>query len=479
MPAISTRTYALVTKLQKSSQEVTMKIADKNSNASRLTGLALMSATGAFGLGCGGGVDVNGTIIDTYVWEGGEATVLRSSDDTAIAALVIDSDGDSEAFEGEVHEDGSFHIPGVPEGSYYLRISAPGGTSASGSLGSFYWTSERAIESGVTIPQRPDAKAATISPTKLEFDVGGLSPFYDGDSVLLHASGANLDTLLHTFPMEAGPDILPMNMAALGNLIDGSKGDRAYITHLTSRGTESFPYRSVATALKAEPFTLPDGGAVTVSGSLEDVPQQTVSIDWRYSSFKAAVDEPVEWEYASLKIAHRGRLSTLLEAESTFQDVAADVTFGNPFPSEWELVARAEAHLTLFPGLGGSRTIAIRCTIPISGVDPIVLAPDVRAVTNIKLNNTSASRILSWDAPGADGPVYYQIRVERDEANLGSIYTPETSAAIPDILVAGGGQYRFTVRMFQGVLDLTKRGASHSTCSAETPSEWITLAGAE
>lgn len=457
-----------------------MVIADKKSlNALIFMATALVSAAGALGCGSGGSA-VSGTLLDTYAWEGGEATVPRSPEGTAVAAIAIDADGDSEEFEGELHGDGSFDIPGVPEGGYYLRLSALDASGDSGFRGTFYWTSERALELGVTVPERPDAIQSTSSSTEITFDIAGLNPWQSDDGVWFYATGAYLSsrlsdqTLLEEGTTELGSVKLGADVLVGANLIDGSKGDRAYITQLTSRGTESFRYSSVAKALKAEPFTMTDGGAAAVSGSLEDVPQQTISIDWKQSRFEDAANTPALSGFVSLIIQHALHRSRLLEALNMPQVVAADVTFGNPYPSEWELYAFLDAQFTSDEP-GDSRRIIFRCATPISGAGPLVLAPEVSTVTNITLNKTGSSPILSWTAPSADGPVHYRISVQRDDMTVALIYTSETSAAIPDILAPSAPEYEFRVRAIRGALDLTTRGVSSPTCYAEAPSDRFSL----
>jgi hypothetical protein len=108
----------------------------------------LVSAAGAITLGCGDGDamsapqgDVEGTYINTYLWETGETTAPRT--DITVAAIVPQPDGPMKTIDGEVRDDGSFRIED-PGQSYYLKVS---GTDED-RIPSFFWTRERAFKLG-------------------------------------------------------------------------------------------------------------------------------------------------------------------------------------------------------------------------------------------------------------------------------------------------------------------------------------------
>src|SRR4051812_33313683 len=65
--------------------------------------------------------DVAGTNIDIYITAKGDVRVPQGPTDYQLSALVPKPDGSFTTIAGLVSADGTFRIPVVPQGTYYLR----------------------------------------------------------------------------------------------------------------------------------------------------------------------------------------------------------------------------------------------------------------------------------------------------------------------------------------------------------------------
>src|SRR5437870_2233263 len=66
--------------------------------------------------------EVSGTAIDTYVTEAGDVQQPRDLSGIDLAAFILRSDGTFTRIAGSGTAAGSFRIPGVPAGTYYLKF---------------------------------------------------------------------------------------------------------------------------------------------------------------------------------------------------------------------------------------------------------------------------------------------------------------------------------------------------------------------
>src|SRR5688572_18483799 len=86
--------------------------------SSKATWVILLAA-----VGCGEGApgEVGGTMVDTHVTEGPDLSDPWTTEELALTALVPQADGSFFSHPGLVAEDGSFRVPGVPPGVFYLK----------------------------------------------------------------------------------------------------------------------------------------------------------------------------------------------------------------------------------------------------------------------------------------------------------------------------------------------------------------------
>jgi len=87
-------------------------------------------------------------------------------------ALVPQSDGSFQTVNGSGNSDGTFSIPDIPGGYFWLL---PGHGA--------YWTSSRTFDFGVDINGQPPSSGSGAANTSLELNLAGLDPLQTGDQV--------------------------------------------------------------------------------------------------------------------------------------------------------------------------------------------------------------------------------------------------------------------------------------------------------
>jgi hypothetical protein len=471
----------------------------KNLRSSLLVGLSVAGAVGAVSCGSdssGAGSPeapfdgVKGAYLNSYVWGASKATA-PPVEGTSVAALVPQPSGGYTTIEGSFYEDGTFEIPGVPEGSYLLKIQSDGAAPY------FYWTKERVIELGYYYANRPDTRPVTISPTPMVLEVGGMSPWQETDEIEIFSPGAGS----FGFPFfELTPGVTSLGGASFdafemypANLIDGSKGDLLYVTQLVTRDAGGAPYTSLAKVFTPPPFSMEDGQPTTLSGSFSDVPQKTLSIDWKRAAFVALAKDVHPWaglfDSNFSVIAEYGGTSHITPTippsllsfygdSETMTDFAGELSYGNPFPSAWGLAATASAtfsmHVTL-PGADAPKLITgeVYCSTLLGDKASLTLSPSLGPVKDILVNGkptadwltgAGVTPVVSWSPPATGTAASYRVMIRRLEPMgtsrfVASLYTGETSIELPGGLLTTGYYYYIRVFANDTPINLTDRDA--------------------
>jgi hypothetical protein len=460
-----------------------------------LTGAASLSA-----LGCGSEVDppggsdadnVYGSIINTYIGETEEVTAVPSG--VAIEALVPQEGGGFKSFPAEVESDGSFEIPGLTEGTtYYLKLT--GGDPLT-SFPRFFVTSAGKLNLGSYINGRPDTKPITITPTDVRFELTGLNPSQATDAFELYSQGAGVVAYLYF------PDLMP-GATALTNvtndafemfypnvLIESAKGDATTVTQLVSRDAGGVPYQAIGKVAKVAPVTMVDGQLTTVTGSFEDVPQTSITLDWKRSAFggfaadvhpEATVSSSSFTIYAEAAGPSRFTRSAsptalqLFDDADTPSDLTAELTYGDPFPSGWDLIASATVNHTFkvaVPGTDTMRTVTgyVGCFGSVKGFVTTSFASAASPVKAVQVNGMSATSALtgvgasptvSFSAPASGAAGHYVIDIRKVTTTLtstvASFVTTETSVTIPEGILETGSAYLVRITAQPKGTDISK-----------------------
>lgn len=443
---------------------------------------------------------VTGTQQTVYVQEDGTEQVVPADLTRASPAAVVpraDGSGYDTLF-GEGHADGTFVIPEVPQGGYFLKS----GTS-------YYWQTARVLDLGRGDMGRPDAAPASTG-TRLQLAVSGMSPWTWSDDLQLSAPNAGLGYAIPAcasgvwYPDEGQTawswdfDYVTAVTGCNGRapLLDASRGDVTYVTQLAGRTLDASGNWTMAEVRNGArvSFTLADGVQNTLQATLaplEVTGSATFDLRTRRLEAFAAQAHPS----ASLIAATGATLSTLprsaqygqsggypdlamLNATNTgLEDVVQAAAFANPYPAHWKRSAHAVAAAVLplsevLPD--GSRSRArnvypvVQVYEPAEGSGPVLLDPQVSAPRSLQVSGlpvtehheaVGAQPVLAWGAPETGTPTHYTVRlysltggsatVQPTRRLVARIVTPDTSLQLPLELQPGVTYYAIVAAQWE------------------------------
>jgi hypothetical protein len=413
-----------------------------------------------------GMTDVTGTAIDTFISDVGRTDAPEDLSAQTIVALVpYGPPGCFTTFPGVGRADGTFTIPGVPSGLYYLGYR----------LGSFLVTSARTVDLGEERIGRPDATRPNLR-TPVTLDVAGLSPWRAGDLLAISSVGAGAFSSyladLGPAPVSVGATTLTgftidwQNAATM--LIDARRGDRALVLQFTTRSAGSLWYQAVAKAVDVSPVVIEDGLPSRITGTLVDLPQQVVNLDWRGAEIEAVVAEGLgpgfASAYAEIDVQPpgfsgvAGRAAELLEATSLPSgDGVLALQLGNPYPTTWPRTALAIGYRSRTIG-GIALGFGTYVMVPLASAGPIRLGPIVSPPRALRANGQPASSgtlagvgltpLISWQPPTLGTPDSYAVTIfdlSGRRVRVIDIETTDTSVMIPPGFLATGASHVIVV----------------------------------
>lgn len=464
--------------------------------------LASVIAAGAISLGCGPevleipgagaetGREITGSYIDTYIWGANTAAVPRGPEGLTIEALVPQPDGSFTIHKGTVRSDGTFEIRGVPRDTYYLKVETEGSLV-------FYVTRERSIELGSFLTKRPDTAPATISPTDIVVTASALGLWNEAYRMAFYSpgSGAYGDLWVMTVAGQKGLINEAFDAATFSDpsLLDGAKGDAAYIVQYDTREAGGQLYDTPRRVLKPAPFTQVDGQPAAVTGFFEEVALATVSLDLRRSHFAALAPDvnpsAIVLTQGFYMLADPGGIErpsssfipevVYLEGDMSESDLKLTLSYGNPFPSEWALVSGitvAVGFEAMVPWGTGTKHLhgSIGCTARSAAPAEVSFTPTIHPPRDVLLNGTSASGersgvgvtpTISWSAPAQGTPGHYRVMLREFVPNAASkplttFFTKGTSVTVPEGILKEGSFYYMRIRAETSELSLNERDAS-------------------
>jgi hypothetical protein len=424
--------------------------------------------------------EVTGTAMDTYVTEAGTEQRPRDLSGADIAAFVLTGPGTFERIGGKGGADGTFRIPAVPAGTYYLKL----GTT-------YVVTDVRALDVSATFMGRPDRARVTVNPTTLSFNVTQMSAWGAGDGIALYAANVG--------GAEPLADVIAQNRPAVGAtalqasvnwsrayapyLIDGGKGDRLQVLHLSSRiGGGGVPYQFLSQSFSPPAFNLSDGGTATLTGAFQAVAQdRKLKVNWHRSRFDAlrTAVSPIAQRFSQTfqLLAYpqasaygdygAGALLAAIYPEPAATDLdAGELTFGDPFPAGWTRMVSVGVTFVVgyqLPGAamgGAGGAIYVLTDDAQAAGGP--LQPLVGPVSSPKVNGKDAfgsltgvgtSPALSWQAPTVGAASGYQVFLYRlyDDGGatrrtlVTTLRTTQMGLTVPPNLMDRGSVYTATV----------------------------------
>ncbi len=399
----------------------------------------------------------------SYTFHQDNATTLQPQNltTTPIQVLVPNASGGFDTLTGQGNSDGTFSIPNVPVGYYWLKFGR-----------SYLWTNVDNVQWVFDTYGRADVVYPGTTPTTLAMTATGLNTWQGTDELFwtVPNQGFTYSTygLAVTNPPNPGDTALSAyTLDFIQNgfpLLDATKGDQGYLTQLTSRTASGEIYRALGKAFYLPATTMTDGVAATASGGFLDIPQtSTLHLGWKRSALAAmttAVNPNatvVQTEFGLWLSPLGTTVGVPAEAFQLFTydsgSVAAttdldlgDLPYGNPFPSSWTPLA--ETYFTwsvsyLAPGASTPVTMlrsayTATTTLPTAAAP---IAPLLSPVQNPRINGKTlftnqlgvgTNPVIAWDAPATGSPTGYVVTVYQLVNQGGASVLP--------------GQYRYTFR---------------------------------
>lgn len=460
---------------------------------------------------------VNGTWINTYWTSSGPVLepfdILKNEGFGFVpTALVPQADGSFQVVEGTGNSDGTFSIPNIPAGYYWMRPAA-----------NFYWTSSSSFDFGADINMQTVGNILTTSPTTImNFNLSGLDPLQSGDEVQFIWEMYPPFSLPYAVGSPAGGTTSSLGAQVTSN-IDFSLPNPAYLLQYEPETFGGLSALMLGPSESLPNLAFTNGVPNTVNASL--VPSAQVSFDLNvkgsaWSPLFASVGpnpptiEGADLEVMTMPFVTGGKLPSLsgqdipllIDRQSTSPPsfellidpsitvcggggpvapgdftylpgeppVTTDqdfgiVHYGDPFPSDWPRIFSFCQTATVPVPLPGSTTpisFVLRASQS-SSLPTSQISPPFGPVQNPSINGTSlfvASTInatganLSWTAPNGATPTGYAIAAFVPGAlgdsgvmtylPHGTYFTAKTSAVLPPLQV--GQTYVF---MITAILD--------------------------
>jgi hypothetical protein len=423
-------------------------------------GSSTTTTTSTTGTGGGpiAGPDITGSMIDRYFGEGAPVDAPVDLSKIAVQAYVREN-GAWRTYMGNGTAQGTFTIPGVPEGDFMVGVA-----------GRYVLGSARSLDLGADVLGRPGAAQAGTN-TTIAGEIQGLSSWVKGDAfefVNVNGGGAAYG-FRGLGPNEGDTALTGESMPWGGALIDADKGDTLYAAQLTQGTAGGTTYVNVTGFLTLTGVKQPDKVQTTVSGALTPVNDDlSLGLDVDIQGFisAAALVDPTTTEVAvdlfTLPGAAAGGLGATVDLLrfSLSSDAATQVgplPYANPFPSTWSTSLYAAAAYALpVTGLNGYLYGAVYVRMPLADATAGPITPAVTPVQNLTINGKSAANDLMYAGktptfawmPPTTGPVTgYQIVAYQDsnDKQVAVIATTGTTVTLPPALIQAGHVYAFVV----------------------------------
>ncbi|WNG16910.1 hypothetical protein [Cystobacter fuscus] len=377
--------------------------------------------------------------------------------------------------------EGTFRIPDAPAGQYYLR------------LGTFHLlTDSRFVNLDLYSLGRQDAEratsrsaAVTVTASNLPLQPLDTYPRWEAVSSNLGTS-ASVDTDEPVPAGQASVSGLPATYNSyypeIPRLLDASRGDYLYFTHLIERDNGTSSYMAVDRFFTQGVSLRPDE-TTALEGVFQEARPRTLTLEWwrsRFEAYKLQVHPRVTTSEQDITIsptawsadAWYGYSGDLMYSYSGagLTDVVTSFTYGNPYPFSWGEViilshfSRIDVRLPgtssgwLRQGLKDTRRVA-----DVAKGGPF--APRISPAQDVTVDGIDAQREhtlgsltprLRWKAPLLGTPSAYRVRITHLSANGNStrtshvayLSTKETSIDVFPGILQPGQKYVFMVSAY-------------------------------
>jgi len=287
--------------------------------------------------------DVHGVAIDLHVSSPTTVTPVPENLSAFVVQAYVPDDvpGGYRVIDGDTSA-GSFTIPAVPAGSFYLLVVAPGDP-----VPHFYQTASHAIDLGVFALGRVDGPLPQ-QPTNLTFHLTGTAPAQSGDLFFIDSFATAGESFGFVPNGETALDGFVLDWRDTGAvLLDAAEGDDLFVTHQRrTPGTQGQATRTILDAFSTRSITLVDGQPTSVSGAFA-VPAVTGNQQVQFSpaSYVQGHDVPVHQRLAMLFRLRAGLTGALSQGaqivdlsqlvNASQQTAFGFASFNDPYPRDW------------------------------------------------------------------------------------------------------------------------------------------------
>jgi hypothetical protein len=188
------------------------------------------------------------------------------------AALVPQSDGSLARLQGAAKADGTFKIPHVPAGFYWLQLSPVEN----------FWTSTTAFDAGTDVAGTPLA-TTTQSTTTFDISLSGADPIQNGDFFSARTNLQNV-SLPTGFFTSFGGATYTSNVSVTTN-IDFSQINTLYFGQYEPAASGGFTGTALGPALTQSSVTITNGAVNDLGGMLVPSPAASVPISIQGSAW--------------------------------------------------------------------------------------------------------------------------------------------------------------------------------------------------
>jgi hypothetical protein len=398
------------------------------------------------------------------------------------------------SYPAEFKSDGTFTIPGLPQGSAWIRQGDD----------RFIYTTGRTIDLSHFQLGRPDRTEVTEE-TLVSMSLTGMAPWAELDDFQMTI--ANLGFV--DSPLFYGADLPELGATTVTNmqfdwrdvgapwLVSPTKGDEVIFSQLSTQAVSGVSLLSLTRSASLPSLSIADGGSASISAALvSTAPQQSLNVTWARSKFDAlrttvhpsalafSQDGTISANPGGTGRAELGDIPDVLRLQpdlaSTDLSLGA-LAFRNPFPASWTVYGRFN-HLyrVAYTVPGASRTGTLIGSIAVSDtvarLGAATIEPVVGPVRNVTVNGAAAlsnldgvgtTPTLSWDAPATGTPNGFILTLYRLEpiegqqfprsTRVATLYTTQSSVVMPKDLMVSGKLYCFLIRAIaQPGVDLSR-----------------------
>jgi hypothetical protein len=189
------------------------------------------------------------------------------------AALVPQTDGSLSRFQGAANADGTFSIPNVPGGYYWLQLSPQ----------SNYWTSSSSFDAGEDIVGSP-LSVTNQNTTTINIFLAGLDPVQPQDLFWIQSNEQPFQLALSS-GVATGAGALSFRVQMNSN-IDFSQINTIFFNQYEPVSSGAFlGLAALGPAFTLSNVTLPTGGVINIVGTLQPSPQASIPLNIQGSAW--------------------------------------------------------------------------------------------------------------------------------------------------------------------------------------------------